>query len=49
MDDELDPTDEEREFRDRANLQAELQEIARAKAPEHAAPRGFWAKVRRKD
>jgi hypothetical protein len=49
MDDVLDTTDDEREFRDRASLQAELQEIARAKAPEHAVQRGFWAKVRRKD
>jgi hypothetical protein len=49
MDEHRDPAEPEREFHDQATLQAELQEIARAKAPEHAVRTGFWAKVRRKD
>jgi len=44
----IDPTEDERsEFTDRSTLQAELQQIARSKAPEHAeSSRGFWAKLR---
>ncbi len=45
----VEASEEEERFRDRDGLQTELQEIARAKAPEHeASSRGFWAKLRRK-
>lgn len=40
---------EDTPFRDRESLTAELQEIARAKAPDHvASSRGFWNKLRGK-
>jgi hypothetical protein len=40
--------EEQDRYRDRKGLEAELQEIARSKAPEPPSSRGFWAKRRRK-
>jgi hypothetical protein len=39
---------EENGYRDRRSLEAELQEIVRAKIPEPSSSPGFWAKRRRK-
>jgi hypothetical protein len=35
-------------YRDRRSLEAELQEIVRAKTPEPSPSSGFWARRRRK-
>jgi hypothetical protein len=40
---------EEDRYRDRSSLEAELQEIARSKAPEPSRTPGFWAKRRHKN
>ena len=45
--DEVDEV-EENGYRDRRSLEAELQEIVRAKTPEPSSASGFWAKRRRK-
>jgi hypothetical protein len=39
---------EENGYRDRRSLEAELQEIVRAKIPEPSSSPGFWAKRHRK-
>jgi hypothetical protein len=39
---------EENGYRDRRSLEAELQEIVRAKTPEPSSLPSFWAKRRRK-
>jgi hypothetical protein len=45
--DEVDAV-EENGYRDRRSLEAELQEIVRAKISEPSSSPGFWAKRRRK-